>query len=111
MVKTLNDFTSIVRKGVDEYKMIEDGDRVAVGISGGKDSLVLLRSLRYLQNYYPKKFDIEAITIEHGFEGMDFEPGAKMCEEIGVRYTRIKTDIKEIVFGLAQVYLNLYKYL
>ena len=100
MVKTLNDFTSIVRKGVDEYKMIEDGDRVAVGISGGKDSLVLLRSLRYLQNYYPKKFELEAITIELGFDGMDFEPVAKMCEEIGVHYTRIKTDIKEIVFDV-----------
>ncbi len=100
MYSELNDFTGIVRKGVDEYNMIADGDRVAVGISGGKDSLVLLCALNALRRYYPRRFELEAITIELGFEGMDFAPVARLCEEMEVPYTRIKTDIKEIVFDV-----------
>lgn len=102
MNDVLNRFTSLVRKGVDEYNMIEAGDRIAVGVSGGKDSLLLLRSLRHLQIYYPKPFELHALTIELGFEDMDFDPVAAMCEEIGVPYTRIKTDIKEVVFDVRQ---------
>lgn len=100
MYSELNDFTGIVRKGVDEYNMIADGDRVAVGISGGKDSLMLLCALNALRRYYPRRFELEAITIELGFEGMDFTPVARLCEEMQVPYTRIKTDIKEIVFDV-----------
>ncbi len=100
MYSELNDFTGIVRKGVDEYNMIADGDRVAVGISGGKDSLVLLCALNALRRYYPRRFELEAVTIELGFEGMDFAPVARLCEEMEVPYTRIKTDIKEIVFDV-----------
>lgn len=96
----LNDFTSIVRKGVDEYGMIEAGDKVAVGVSGGKDSLVLLRSLAHLRSYYPKSFELYAITLDLGFPGMDFSPVAKLCEEINVPYIFIKTDIREIVFDV-----------
>ncbi|MEG1764888.1 MAG: ATP-binding protein [Oscillospiraceae bacterium] len=96
----LNDFTSIVRRGVDDYNMIEEGDTIAVGVSGGKDSLVLLRSLAHLQTYYPKKFRLEAITLELGFEGMDFAPVSKMCGALGIPYTCIKTDIREIVFDV-----------
>ena len=97
MSDILNRFTSIVRKGVDEYAMIEAGDRIAVGVSGGKDSMLLLRALRHLQIYYPKPFELMALTIEMGFEGMDFDPVQCMCDEIGVEYVRIKTDIKEVV--------------
>lgn len=98
----LNGFTSLVRKAVDEYNMIRPGDRVAVGVSGGKDSLVLLCALRHLQGYYPKRFELEAITIELGFEGMDFSGPAELCRRLGVPYTRVKTDIKEIVFDVRQ---------
>ena len=98
----LNRFTSLVRKGVDEYNMIEDGDRIAVGVSGGKDSLLLLCTLKHLQRYYPKRFELRAITVELGFEGMDFEPVAELCRRIGVPYTRIPTDIREVVFDLRQ---------
>lgn len=94
----LNDFTSIVRKGVDDYNMILDGDRIAVGVSGGKDSLVLLKSLAHLRSYYPKRFELSAITIDMGFPGMDFTPVAKLCEKAGIPYTCVKTDIREIVF-------------
>jgi 3'-phosphoadenosine 5'-phosphosulfate sulfotransferase (PAPS reductase)/FAD synthetase len=81
--KILNDFTSLVRKAVDEYHMIDDGETVAVGVSGGKDSMLLLRSLQHLSTYYPKRFQVEAVTVELGFEGMDFTPVADMCRELG----------------------------
>ena len=98
--KALNEFTGIIRKAVDDYHMIDDNDKVAVGVSGGKDSLLLLLALKHLQSYYPKHFELEAITIELGFEGMDFEPVRKMCEERDIPYTCLKTDIKEIVFDV-----------
>ena len=69
---TLNSLTGMVRRCVDDYNMISPGDRIAVGISGGKDSLVLLAALSHLKRYYPAPFELEAITIDAGFEGMDF---------------------------------------
>ena len=96
----LNDFTSLVRKAVDDFNMISEGDHIAVGVSGGKDSLVLLRSLVHLQGYYPKHFELSAITIEVGFPNMDFEPVAKLCSSLNVPYTRVKTDIREIIFDV-----------
>ena len=100
MDKILNEFTGTVRRAVDDYSMIEDGDRVAVGVSGGKDSLLLLVALNHLRRFYPKKFDLEAITIELGFEGMDFSPVKALCESLEIPYTCLKTDIKEIVFDV-----------
>ena len=100
MDKALNDFTGIIRRAVDDYNMIEQGDKIAVGVSGGKDSMLLLLALHHLKSYYPKSFELEAITIELGFEGMDFEPVAEMCRELNIPYTRIKTDIKEVVFDV-----------
>lgn len=100
MDKLLNDFTSVVRKAVDEYHMIDEGDHVAVGVSGGKDSMLLLRSLKYLQGYYPRHFELSAITVELGFEGMDFTPVRELCADLGIPYTCLKTDIKEIVFDV-----------
>ena len=102
MNKALNDFTGTVRRAVDDYDMIQEGDRVAVGVSGGKDSLVLLAALSHLRSFYPRPFELEAITVELGFEGMDFTPVAALCEELGVPYTRLKTDIREIVFDVRQ---------
>ena len=102
MNKALNDFTGTVRRAVDDYDMIQEGDRVAVGVSGGKDSLVLLAALSHLRGFYPRPFELEAITVELGFEGMDFAPVAALCEELGVPYTRLKTDIREIVFDVRQ---------
>ncbi len=101
-IKALNDFTGCVRRAVDDYGMINEGDRVAVGVSGGKDSMLLLAALRQLQSYYPKHFELGAITIELGFEGMDFTPVKRFCEERGIEYTCVKTDIKEVVFDVRQ---------
>ena len=99
---SLNAFTGVVRRCVDDYGMIAPGDRIAVGISGGKDSLVLLASLAYLRRYYPSPFALEGITIDTGFPGMDFSGVEKMCGELGVPYTRVPTDIREIVFDARQ---------
>lgn len=96
----LNEFTGLVRRCVDDYGMIDSGDRIAVGVSGGKDSLVLLMALRHLQSFYPKRFELEAVTVDLGFEGMDFSKVAELCAKLEVPYTLLKTDIREIVFDL-----------
>lgn len=88
---------SLTRQAIDEYKMIEEGDRLAVGISGGKDSITLLYALNSLRRFYPKKFDIEAITIDVGLN-MDFSPVKKLCDDMEVNYTIVKTEIQHIVF-------------
>lgn len=100
MDKALNDFTGLIRRAVEDYGMIQDSDRVAVGVSGGKDSLVLLLALDRLRKYYPKQFELEAVTIELGFDGMDFSPVAELCARLDVPYTCVKTDIKQIVFDV-----------
>ena len=100
MNKALNEFTGTLRRAVDDYDMIQAGDKVAVGVSGGKDSMLLLAALNHLKSFYPRPFELEAITIELGFEGMDFSPVAELCRRLGVPYMRLKTDIKEIVFDV-----------
>ena len=96
----LNAFTGVVRRCVDDYGMIDAGDAITVGVSGGKDSLVTLAALRRLQSYYPKPFTLHAVTCDMGFPGMDFTPVADWCETLGVPYTIVKTDIREIVFDI-----------
>ena len=100
MNNALNEFSGTVRRAVDDYGMIAEGDRIAVGVSGGKDSMLLLVVLDHLRKYYPKHFELEAVTIELGFEGMDFTPVRELCSELGIPYTCLKTDIKEIVFDV-----------
>ena len=94
----LQQVLSVTRKAVDDYHMIESGDKIAVGISGGKDSLTLLYALHGLQRFYPKPFTLEAITVDLGFEGVSMEPIQKLCEELGIHYTVISTEIYKIIF-------------
>ncbi|MBQ4582409.1 MAG: tRNA 2-thiocytidine(32) synthetase TtcA [Oscillospiraceae bacterium] len=89
---------SLARRCVEDYNMIEEGDRIAVGVSGGKDSMVALAVLAQLRRFYPKHFELEAITLEMGMPGMDFAPVAAYCEQIGVPYTRIQVPVYQIVF-------------
>lgn len=96
----LQQLLSLTRKAIDEYNLIEDGDKIAVGISGGKDSLTLLYALAGLRRFYPKHFEIVAITVDLGIAGMDFSAIKKLCEELEVEYTIISTDIYEIIFNV-----------
>ena len=91
---------SYVRRAVDDYNMIEEGDRIAVGISGGKDSLTLLAALAGLKRFYPKKFELVAITEDMGFEGSDYSAIAEFCKSLDVKYHIEKTDIAKIVFDI-----------
>ncbi len=91
---------SFVRRAVDDYGMIDEGDRIAVGVSGGKDSLTLLSTLAQLRRFYPKKFEVVAITVDMGFEGSDFSAITDFCEKLGVEYKIEKTDIAKIIFDV-----------
>ena len=91
---------SYTRKAVDEYQMIEEGDHIAVGISGGKDSLTLLYALHGLKRFYPKHFDLSAITIDLGYEGFNLSPIQELCKEMEVPYTIVKSDIYNILFNI-----------
>lgn len=89
---------SLMRQAIETYGLIEEGDKIAVGISGGKDSLALLVLLHGLQKFYPKHFELMGITCDVGFEGMDFSQVASFCQELGVAYEIVHTQISEIVF-------------
>ncbi len=101
----MNKILSLVRRCVEDYDMIQAGDRVAVGVSGGKDSMTLLKALAQLQTFYPVPFTVEAISLDMGKlqgVGMDFTPVQRLCEEIQVPYTIIPTEIMHIVFEARQ---------
>lgn len=87
-----------VRRCVEDYHMIEAGDKVAVGVSGGKDSLLTLTALARLRDFYPIPFQVEAITLETGTPGMSFDAVAELCRELEVPYTRIHVPVYQIVF-------------
>ena len=89
---------SLVRKAIDDYQMIEAGDKIAVGISGGKDSLTLLYALAELRRFYPLSFDILAVTVDLGFDNLNLEQIQALCKELHTEYQIIHTDIAQIVF-------------
>lgn len=91
---------SYTRRAIDDYSMIEEGDKIAVGVSAGKDSLTLLCAMAALRRFYPKKFELIAITIDMGFEGMDFDACKKLCEELDVPYHIVPTEISKIIFDV-----------
>lgn len=89
---------SLTRKAIDDYQMIEENDMIAVGLSGGKDSLALLYALSGLKRFYPKKFQLQAITIDLGFPGFDLSGIRELCENLEVPYAVVKTEISELIF-------------
>ena len=94
----LQQLLSYTRRAIDDFEMIEDGDKIAIGISGGKDSLTLLQAMHGLMRFYPKKFTIHAITVDLGFQNLNLEKISEMCESLDVPYTILKTEIAKIVF-------------
>lgn len=98
----LQQLLSYTRKAIDEYGMIEDNDKIAIGISGGKDSLTLLYALAHLRYFYPKKFDIIAVTVDLGFQNLNLDKIKELCQELKVEYHVIKTDIAQVVFNVRQ---------
>ena len=91
---------SYTRRAVDDYSMINEGDKIAVGVSAGKDSLALLCALSQLRRFYPKKFELIAITVDMGFDGMDFSPIKNFCEDLNVEYHVVPTQISKIIFDV-----------
>lgn len=90
---------SLTRRAIEEYNMIDDGDKIAVGVSGGKDSLVLLCALAELSRYYPKKFTVIALTLDMGYKS-DYSKIQILCDKLGVEFKVKYTNIKEIVFDI-----------
>ena len=89
---------SYTRRAVDDYRMILPGDRIAVGISGGKDSLTLLYALHGLKRFYPSAFELQAITVDLGFPDFDLSRIQALCEQLEVPYTIVKSEIGQIIF-------------
>ena len=89
---------SLTRKAIDEFSMIEEGDRIAVGVSGGKDSLTLLYARGELKKFYPKRFTVEALTVSLGYENFDLSGVQELCEKLEIPYTVVNTEIAKILF-------------
>ena len=87
----------LVRRCAEDYRMIAPNDKIAVGVSGGKDSLALLVLLSAMRAYYPQPYSLTAITVDMGL-GMDFSPIAELCERLEVPFTQVKTQIGPIIF-------------
>ncbi len=91
-----------MRKAIQEFDLIQDGDKIAVGVSGGKDSMVLLRGLYLLKRFIGIEYDLTAITLDPQFNGVpgNYEPVREMCKEMGIPYYLKPTDIGQIVFDV-----------
>lgn len=94
--------SGLIRKAVNEYNMIEDGDRIAVGVSGGKDSVALLAGLAKYKTYAEMNFDIVAITLDPCFNGVetDYTPIEELCKSLNVEYHVKRTEIGKIIFDI-----------
>lgn len=91
---------SLMRKAIEEFNMIDEGDKIAIALSGGKDSVTLLMAFKNLQRFYPKKFDIIAISVNPGFEFFDSSLLASICNTIDVPFIEVQGHMKEIVFDI-----------
>ena len=89
---------SYTRRAIEQYNMIEENDKIAIGVSGGKDSLTLLYALSGLKRFYPKSFQLEAISVDLGFGIQDFSQIQKLCDELDIPLHIVPTEINQIVF-------------
>ena len=95
---TLQKLLSLTRKAVDEFQLIEEGDKIAIGVSGGKDSLTMLYALHGLMRFYPKHFQLEAITVDLGHKDFCADKIQRLCDSLEIPFTLVKTDIAPIIF-------------
>lgn len=98
VIMKLQQVYSLTRRAIDDYHMIKSGDRIAVGISGGKDSLTLLYALQGLKSFYPLPFELCAVTVDLGFDNLNLDKIKELCTSLDVEYRIVKTDIAKIVF-------------
>lgn len=96
----MQDLMGHVRAAVDKYKLIDEGDRIAVGVSGGKDSMYLLYALSMMRRYYPKNYEVVALTADPCFNGAqtDYSAIEALCKEWGIEYRIRRTDLGKIIF-------------
>ncbi len=97
---TLQKLMSLTRKALDDFDMIPQGAKIAVGLSGGKDSLALVTALAHLSRFHPSQFQVKAVTVDLGFEGADYAPIARYLAPLGVEYRVEKTEIGRIIFDV-----------
>ena len=88
------------KRAIEDFNMIDEGDKIAIGLSGGKDSIALLYSLYYIQKFYRIHFEIMAITIHPGSESFDTTNLKKICDELGVEYLIYNSNISDVVFKI-----------
>ena len=96
----LQKLLSLTRRCIDTYSLIGDGDHIAVGVSAGKDSLSLLVAMKALQRFYPKHFELSAITVDLGLGNIDLAPVKVLAEDLGVPYHIVPTQIGEVLFDI-----------
>ncbi len=96
----LNKLLSPFRRAVNDYKMILPGDKIAVGVSGGKDSLTLLALLAAYQRHFGVPFELLAVTVDMGFANCSFDAIARYCDDLGVEYCTVKTELAQIIFEI-----------
>ena len=96
----MQEILKYMRKAVEDFNMIQEGDKIAIGLSGGKDSTTLLCVFDRFRKFYPKKFDLVAITIDPGFESFDTTYLQEKCKELNIPYIVKESHIKEIVFDI-----------
>ncbi|MGL4338544.1 MAG: ATP-binding protein [Turicibacter sp.] len=87
----------LIRKANEEFDLIQEGDKIAVGVSGGKDSMILLYALHHYKKFAPVNFDVVGVTLKLGFPGMDFNPVVEFCEKHGIEYHLVDTQVYEIL--------------
>lgn len=98
----LQQLYSYTRKAIDDYELIDEGDKIVVGISGGKDSLALLYALSGLRRFYPKNFELMAVTVDLGYDGFDLTSIQALCDTLDVPYHIVHTEIGKIIFNERQ---------
>ena len=91
---------SLLRKACSEYNLIENGDKICVGLSGGKDSLTLLKALKLYQKFSTEKFELCAVSVDLSGGKCDYSEIEKFCKELDVEFTKVNSDVFEVVFEI-----------